>query len=449
MGAGLMGAPNVWQGLGRGFSYMGPAAQQDIKMQTLMSGQNAAFNALIAAGVPRDLAMAGATDKDVMKQLMEGYVTGNKYTIHNVEKTNSWGEKTQTPIAVNERDPSDAYYVETGQPVNPSVSRNKGPQVGTVIQGQNGQPIMVPHTESGGTPSPTTGVPGQAQSQFYAPGITDENYNENLAPDQYLAQFTPGVQQQIRDRVNGLMPASTASGRMSGPAQRITRASELYGAMIGKPMDIASVAQRREWATSLANTKSGVGMQIKGLQQGLDHFVDIVDTAEKMGLSGGMGLERVARGVNRLKAEGTGQSDLIAHAGTIGQSLAGEIGKLNSGSAGGGVHEREAAKAYLADPYHSRNSAAGAFEGTLALLEGGIDALEQKRDSLFGSDPKNWPKGSDFLGEKEQQQIQHVRDVIARLRKGESAPAAAPAAPRFEPGKKYTVDAYGNVVSGQ
>jgi len=81
MGAGLMGAPNVWQGLGRGFAFAGPAAQQDIKMQTLMSGQNAAFNALIAAGVPRDLAMAGATDKDVMKQLMEEYFTGKTQSV--------------------------------------------------------------------------------------------------------------------------------------------------------------------------------------------------------------------------------------------------------------------------------------------------------------------------------------------------------------------------------
>src|SRR6516164_4793477 len=74
MGAGLMGAPNVWQGLGRGFSYMGPAAQQDIKMQTMMGQQGAAYNALRTAGVPDDLARLGSTDKDVMKQLLDQYI---------------------------------------------------------------------------------------------------------------------------------------------------------------------------------------------------------------------------------------------------------------------------------------------------------------------------------------------------------------------------------------
>jgi len=76
-----MGAPNVWQGLGRGFSYMGPAAQQDIKMQTLMGGQNAAYQALRTAGVPDDLARLGSTDKDVMKQLMEEYFTGKTQSV--------------------------------------------------------------------------------------------------------------------------------------------------------------------------------------------------------------------------------------------------------------------------------------------------------------------------------------------------------------------------------
>jgi hypothetical protein len=415
MGAGLTGAPNIWQGLGRGFAFAGPAAQQDIKMQTLMSGQNAAFNALIAAGVPRDLAMAGATDKDVMKQLMENYVTGNKYEFKEVKVPGLLGEKTRI-MAVNPRDPSDAMWTDTGQPVNPNAARGGRP----IGPAGTGQMVQQPGGGGGGT---TEGV------GLFAPGVNEDTYQEQgLGPDQYIAQFSPSTQQAIKDRVNGLMPISGTGARAGASAAQnafLTRAAEYYGASIGKPMDVASVAGRREWATSVANSKSGVGLQIKGLEQGLDHFVDIVDTAEKMNLSGGMGLERVARGINRLKAEGTGQSDLISHAGVIGQALAGEIGKLNGGSAGGGVHEREAAKAYLADPYHSRNSAAGAFEGALGLLEGGIDALEGRRDQLFGSDPKNWPKGSDFLGEKQQAQIQHVRDVIARLRSGESAPAAA------------------------
>ena len=92
MGAGLMGAPNVWQGLGRGFAFAGPAAQQDIKMQTLLSQQGAAYNALKTAGVPDDLARLGATDKDVMKQLMDQYIVGQKYELKSIDRTDSWGQ---------------------------------------------------------------------------------------------------------------------------------------------------------------------------------------------------------------------------------------------------------------------------------------------------------------------------------------------------------------------
>jgi hypothetical protein len=129
MGAGLMGAPNVWQGLGRGFSYMGPAAQQDIKMQTLMSGQNAAFNALISAGVPRDLAMAGATDKDVMKQLMEEYFTG---------KTQSVQVKLPNGVEVTAQyDPHRGTYTDIyGRPFDPNQPGMGGSLIDPSLTGE-------------------------------------------------------------------------------------------------------------------------------------------------------------------------------------------------------------------------------------------------------------------------------------------------------------------------
>ena len=129
MGAGLMGAPNVWQGLGRGFSYMGPAAQQDIKMQTLMGGQNAAYQALRTAGVPDDLARLGSTDKDVMKQLMEEYFTGKTQSV-NVKLPNGTEVTAQY-------DPHRGTYTDIyGRPFDPNQPGMGGSLIDPSLTGE-------------------------------------------------------------------------------------------------------------------------------------------------------------------------------------------------------------------------------------------------------------------------------------------------------------------------
>jgi hypothetical protein len=74
LGAGFAGAPNIGQGISRASAAAIPGQQADIQQQLQMGNQAAAYNALVSAGVPQDLARVGATNSDVMKQLMQTYL---------------------------------------------------------------------------------------------------------------------------------------------------------------------------------------------------------------------------------------------------------------------------------------------------------------------------------------------------------------------------------------
>jgi hypothetical protein len=128
-----------------------------------------------------------------------------------------------------------------------------------------------------------------------------------------------------------------------------------------------------------------------------------------------MGIEPVAHGINAAFSQYGPQAELIREAQSLGTGIAGEVGKLNSGQSGGGQHERQAAAALLSNPYNSRYDAAGALRGTLKLMEGGLQAIEARRTQLFGTDPKNWPKGSEFVTDQTRKEIANIQKNIAKL----------------------------------
>ena len=213
---------------------------------------------------------------------------------------------------------------------------------------------------------------------------------------------------------------------------------------MGVPMDAGTQAQRMVWARTLGNDTSGVGLQAKGFEQGMTHLSALSDNLVKQNLSGGMGIEPIAHGINAAFSQYGPQAELIREAQSLGTGIAGEVGKLNSGQSGGGQHERQAAAGLLSNPYNSRYDAAGALRGTLKLMEGGLQAIEARRTQLFGTDPKNWPKGSEFVTDQTRKEIANIQKNIAKLEGTKTykpdaeidrlqvepgeAPAAAPAA---------------------
>jgi hypothetical protein len=430
--AGLSGAPGIHAGIGRAAAYTMPAAQQDIAEQMQRGGVQASFNALMSAGVPRDLAMAGATNPKIMDKLMDTYITGNKYTIHDVTKTDSWGQKTSTPIAVNERDPSDAYYIETGEQVHPSVVAGKGPQTGTLIQGSNGQPIVVPQPGGGGGGGGGGGPPSQQQqSQFYAPGIDDSTFDHTKVGDDYLQQFSPEAQAEIKNRTMGAAAGGFGRGKPE-VLQRLQMAADKYGQDMGLPMDPVSLSQRRVWANSLADTNSGVGLQAKGFKQGLEHLANITDKWVKLNQYPGMGFEPVARAENFTVS--SKRQAIVNGLHSDAQKFGGEVNKLFS-KGGTGSERGEAAKS-VGDERMSRIAAAGALEAALDQMYGGLRPLEGQRDALFP--PGTAPRGSDFVGKAEQANIARIRRNIAILR-GEKPASPAASTSGTSGGLKWSV----------
>ena len=428
-------------------------------MQTLLGQQGAAYNALRTAGVPDNLARLGSTDKDVMKQLMDQYIVGQKYELKSIDRTDSWGQKTQQLVAVDPRDPTNVIDVQSGQRIGAGAA-DGATKVGTMVQGPNG-PTVIPHPTSAATEA-TQG--GQPPSRFYAPGYNDYNIDQTKRGDEYLAQFSQEVQAEVKNRMKGAPPSLGRGGAQI--SQHIGAITQKYAEDMGVPMDAGTQAQRMVWARTLGDDRSGVGLQAKGFEQGMTHLSALSDNLVKQKLSGGMGIEPVAHGINAAFSQYGPQAELIREAQSLGTGIAGEVGKLNSGQSGGGQHERQAAAGLLSNPYNSRYDAAGALRGTLKLMEGGLQAIEARRTQLFGTDPKNWPKGSEFVTDQTRKEIANIQKNIAKLEgtktykpdaeidrlqvePGEAPAQTAPAAPQFRPGGKYTVDARGNVVSGQ
>jgi hypothetical protein len=427
------------QGISRAAAYAIPGNEADIKQKLQQGTQQNAYNALLSMGVPRQLALAGATDPEMRKSLMDSYMAP-KYDIKEVKTKNSWNEEESHLYAIDPRDPSRGFDIVSGQPL-PGGTPAAGRTIGTVPGGIGAPPIAAPAragapapagapvpagTQIAGAGAPAVApVAGQRPSQFYAPGITDDNFDQTKIGPDYLAQFSPAVQAQILDRVQGLQPSGTGMGRGSGPPQRIAQAAEKYGRDIGMPMDAAAVGARMKYAKDLTSEGAGTaGGKKRALQQGLGHFVKLSDAMIDLNLSGGMGVEKFANYANWFKSLTTAQQDKIAKAQAIGDRLAGEMGQLTS-TAGGSKGEREKTSQLVSDAFGSGHKAAGALEGIVDILQGGIDALESQRDDLF---PQGMaPKGANFVGPEQQAQIDHIKRNIDILRGKAPRPGAAPA----------------------
>lgn len=388
LAAGFAGAPSIGQGISRAAAAAIPARAADIKEQLTTQGQRMTTAALLKAGVPMQLAVAAQSNPALMKMVSENYLTDRKSEIKEVKTKDAFGNETTRLVAVNPYDLS-------------SKDINAG-------------------GASGGTAA-TSGGPS-----FFAPGVTAPDPTK-VGPD-YLAQFSPEVQAGVKAYIRG---DSLPTGRQQ-LAQTIKTVAQKYGDDIGMPVSDQLYSQRKVFANSLGNTNTGVGAQVKGFQQGLQHAVELSDKLVKLGNYNGLGSEDVANAANFVKNRTTGQQDIARGITTSSQALAGEIGKLFSGGQGGGVHERQTTQQMLGNINMSGPAAAGALESTIELMEGGLRTLEQRRDELFPGGEK--PRGGDFRGKAEEAAIEHIKKNIAILR-GEQQAAATPAKPKvIQPG---------------
>lgn len=403
LGAGFAGAPNIGQGISRAAAAAIPASARDISQRTQLQTQSSTYRALVEAGVPKQQAIAAVGNPEMAKALIAQYVTGNKYEVKTVKTKNAWGEETEQLVAIDPRDPTkSAINISTGQAMGGAGGAAAAPGGG--------------------------GVNAPPASSFYAKGITDANYDATKSGDEYLAQFSPEVQQAAKDYIAG----RTAQTGRQLPQQRIKMIAQKYGTDIGMPADDTAIGQRKVFANSLADTKNGIGGQVKGFQQGLEHMAKLSERLVKLN-NANLWLEPLSKGYNAVKNLTTENKGLANGVEADSTALAGEIGKLFSGNAGGGVHERREAAERLGNVMSSSEAAAGAVEATMELMHGGLRPLERRRDELFPNG--NAPRGSEFVSKREHDLIATINKNLEILRgKAKAGEAAAPhgnaAAPR-------------------
>ena len=395
LGAGFAGAPNIGQGISRAAAAAIPARAADIKQSLDTKTRAYGVKALIDAGVPVQQAIAAQGDPDLKKALIKSYIEDRGQDIQMIKTKDPWGGETEVPYIKNK-------FAGPGQPV-----------LTPAFKDEQGNAIPAPSQPGGG------GNPNGTAT--YAPGINQNNFDHTKVGEEYIQQFSPAMQSDIKSYLTG---RSIPTGR-TAQAQMIKQVAKKYGDDIGMPADDNMITQRKEWGNSVANTKSGIGLQARGFQQGLEHMKSISDSLVKRGNVNGFGWEPLANATNAVKNTSAQNTALSNSIDTKAIALSGEAGKLFSGQSGGGVHERAAMKENLGKLNSSSIAAAGGIEAMLDLMEGSLNTLEQRRDQLFPHGGA--PRGSEFKTSHEEKLIEGIKHNIAIL-KGEKAAAEAPAA---------------------
>lgn len=386
LGAGFAGAPNIGQGISRAASAAIPASQADMKNRLLMQNQTQTLQALLAAKVPANMALAALTNPEIMKAVSARYLE-TKPLQHVMQKDALGGD---VPMTFNPN--TGKYHDAAGNEIKADAA--------------------------------AVGSSGASAGVLLAPGV---KYDANKSGEEYLAQFSPDVQASVKAYINGDVQPS-GNPRAKSIATYAKTVAQRYGQDMGIPVSDALFSERRKYRTELAtNSANSAGGQAKAFNQAVEHADALAAKLEKLGNVDPLGVPSVSRGLNWTReALSTKQAGIAKEAGTIGQTLAGEVGKLFSGSAGGGVHERELTRKRF-DTVNSPAELAGALEGTLETMEGGLKALEQRRDQVLG--PNN---NVEFVNKETKEKIARIREAIKRLR-GE-APAAATAPPAGKTG---------------
>jgi hypothetical protein len=282
----------------------------------------------------------------------------------------------------------------------------------------NREQTMRPADAAGGAGG--SGSLGQGPS-LLATGV--KQYDANLNGDAYLNQFGPEVKAAVNAYIKGdVMPSGNP--RQQAIATKAKEIALKYGADMGIPVGDAVYNEKRKYYTELgSNSPNAAGGQAKAFNQGISHLTALADKLEKLDNSNGFGIPMVANAYNSARqGMSTSLSAVSDEAKSLGQTVAGEVGKLFSGSGGGGVHERELTRERF-DTAKSPAQLAAALRATIETMQGGLSALEQRRDAVLGPN-----SNVEFLSAETRKNIEKIQAVIDRL-EGKSPAASSAAAP--------------------
>ena len=214
----------------------------------------------------------------------------------------------------------------------------------------------------------------------------------------------------VKAYINGdVMPSGKP--RTQAIATKAKEIAQKYGQDMGIPVSDALFSEKRKYRTELGtNSPNSAGGQAKAFNQGISHLTSLADNLEKLDNSNGFGIPAIAGTFNSVRQGMSNEQSAISdEAKALGATVAGEVGKLFSGQAGGGVKERADTRERF-DTAKSKPQLAAALRATLETMDGGLKALEQRRDAVLGPN-----SGVELVNDATKANIAKIQAAIDRL----------------------------------
>lgn len=251
--------------------------------------------------------------------------------------------------------------------------------------------------------------------------------------DDYLKTLPSARADMVKGIAEGRIPYPTGFVLKTPYGQRLQSDISQY-----EPgLDTTTINRRRTFNTQLGSAApSSVGGQKALMGTSLGHLAEVAEAARELHNVSGLGFAPVAHTLNALRGLGTEQAGKVNKLEETVDRFSGEVGKLYSGSQGGGVEERAQTRSRFGASL-SPEELAGGLEASRDLIRSKLSALENQRDEIFGPDATN---KIDFLGESGRNALTKIDKAIAELRglkTGEPKPAVASP---LKPGESTTVN---------
>ena len=327
----------------------------------------ATYQSLVQAGVPQSTAMAAALNPEVLKTIAPKYFD------------------TKPLLQETGTDPL------TGQK---SFSQYD-PAKGTL------------------TPLSGTGTSATGSTGFMANGVG--KVDSSLTGDDYLKQFSPEVQNAVKDYVQGkTMP--TGNPR-SGFTNAVKMIAQKYGNDIGQPADDTNFAARRQMRTQLNSASpSSLGGQLNIGNTAVGHLADLTNKALELG-NYDTGFAPLSHAINGVRGMSGDQAPKLEALKGAAQHYGQEITKFYSGSPGGEAERNRFLESV--DGAKTPRELAAVLETEAELMHSRLGTIkEQIKGTLGDQGLKQYP----VVRPDSEKAFQKINQNVQQLRAGAPAP---------------------------
>jgi hypothetical protein len=388
IGAGMMGAQSLGQGLGRGFQMAAQrGAPMDIQLQQV--NRTAQWLQQQFPNMTPQEAMMYANNPQAMQQIM----------------TYSMGMRPMQWTQIGEDWLGNKRFGFV-DPVSHQIIPFEGssPMGGMGGAGGGGGTIG-----QGGPAEPPTGEAG-------ATGAGPD------AARAYLSQFPKEIQTAVEDYAAGrTMPTGRA-----GMIQNVQLIARTYGRILGIPVDDSSFFARKNQRTQFGATGAGTaGGQINFANTSIGHLADMSDQVLKLPNVGtgwmgwAPGSAQVAHGINRAMGSEGQYSPTVNAFNDIRERYVAEITKFYSGSPGAEAERQRAIDVF--DSAKTPQELAAAIEAEAHLMRAKMSALDSQWRDVQG------PGTAPFVTLKPESAdaLRRIETNVAKIR-GQPAPTTPP-----------------------